>query len=196
MKIYSKNNNNNKFVFLVLIFISTFNLNNQEDNYDTISVKYPSAYYLLNHKYVVIGENGIYFYNREFTFYSKTNFTDFSLTKWDHETVSITQFPEVDDGYIIIMVKNIFYIFDKEGTYLKHYYFTNISNVEHHCLMPYGKKNNILNYYIIYIESKRISIIQFKLNLMDYSNEIEHIFLIKEFDQYGNTLEIKENSIN
>ena len=58
------------------------------------------------------------------------------------------------------------------------------------------KKNNILNYYIIYIEFKRILIIQFKLNLMDYSNEREHIFLINELDQYGNILEIKGNSIN
>ena len=114
MKIY-----NNKFVLFSFIFISTFNLNNQED-YKSINILYTSAFSLLNNTYVVVGEKGIFFYDEEFTIiYKQTNFTDFSLNT-GYDTVSMAQFPLLDGGYVLIMVKNIFYVFNNEGTYLKH----------------------------------------------------------------------------
>jgi hypothetical protein len=197
MKIYFKKNNNNKFILFIVILFSTFNLNNQEENYEKINIKYPSAYLLLNNKYVVVGEKGIYFYNREFsTLYSQTNYTDFSLFEGEHETVSMAQFPEKDGGYIIIMVKNIFYIFDDEGAYLKQFDFKNITNKRHHCLIPYGKEDNILNYFIIYIDSGKISIKHFEFNLNDYSNEIKNSKIIPEINDEGYTILLEENLIN
>ena len=181
----------------MFIFISIFNLNNQEENYETISIKFPSAFLLLHNKYVVVGEKGIYFYNREFTtIYKQTNFTNFSVNIGEHDTVSIAQFPEDDGGYIIIMVKNIFYIFDEEGIYLNHYDFKNITNEKHHSLIPYGKKNDILNYFIIYIESGEIAVKKFKYNKSNNSNEIENSLSIPELDDYGNPINLVGNSIN
>ena len=190
MKIY-----NNKFVLFAFIFISTFNLNNQDD-YKSINILYTSAFSLLNNTYVVVGEKGIFFYQEEFTIiYKQTNFTDFSLNT-GYDTVSMAQFPLLDGGYILIMIKNIFYIFDNEGTYLKHYDFNNITNEKHHCLIPYGREEDILNYFMIYIESGIISIKDFKFNLTDYSNEIKNSISITKFYDNGNQIALKDNLIN
>ena len=196
MKKYSINNCNNIFVLFVFIFISIFNLNKQEKNYESISLKFTSAFSLLNNNYVVIGDKGIYFYNREFTnIYNSYNITNFSLDLW-YDTVSMAQFPEAESGYIIIMVKNILYIFNDEGTYLKDYVFNNITNKKHHCLIPYGRENDILNYFIIYIDSGKISIKHFKFNLTDYSNENDNSISIIYYYDNGYQMSLIDDYIN
>jgi len=194
MKKYSIYGNNIKSVLFAFILISIFKLNKQEEKYESINLKFTSAFSLLNNKYVVVGDKGIYFYNREFSnIYNYINFTVPSLDV-GYDTVSMAQFPADDGGYILIMVKNIFYIFDNEGAYLKDYDFNNITNKKHHCLIPYGKENDILNYFIIYIESGKICIKYFKFNLTDYSNE-NIIFYANYYDN-GNQMNLKDDSLN
>ena len=108
----------------------------------------------------------------------------------------MAQFPEAESGYILIMVKNILYIFNDEGTYLKDYDFNDITNKKHHCLIPYGRENDILNYFMIYIESGKISIKNFKFNLTDYSNENDNSISITIYYDNGNQMSLIDDSIN
>ena len=70
---FSKNNIH--FILIIFIIIISLSITNNQE-YISFPIKFPSTLLLLNDQYAIVGQNGIYFYNKNLTIlYKKINFT-------------------------------------------------------------------------------------------------------------------------
>ena len=138
-----------KFFFiyiLILLFTKTYLQND-------ISLIYPSSLQLIdNNNYVVVAEDGIHFFDQNFSIELISKKINFSLLSkdGDNEKVSMAQFSNDNGGNILIIVKEMLYILDREGTLLNTFNITEKDILgNHYGLTPYKKdNNNKLNFII------------------------------------------------
>ena len=142
---------NNYYISLfILTLISVFNLSNQVK---TINLNYPLSLSLLDNSNAVVAEDGIHFYDNKFEEEYIDKKISFTIdNKNDLETVAMAQFPQEDGGYILILFKNIIYIFDNNKNYLKNENLEGTLNGKHYCIIPYKKTNTNLIFIISYAD--------------------------------------------
>ena len=144
-KIYKYN-----IVFFIL-FILTYLYEKTYQEASTISLKFPTTFTLLDNSIVLIANNGIHFYDEYFTSEDEEKKIELSLESTDLSKIAMAQFPNEYGEYIIILVKNILYIFSNSKNVIKSQTIeinadTNIDS--NYCLVPYKKNDNNLIFFL------------------------------------------------
>ena len=139
---------------LILIILSFLVPIISDDEQSTLPVNFPTFLTLLNQNIAMAADDGIYFFNAGLTedTTKKITFNDGQKINNEDEYAKTTmvQFSEKDGGYIMILVKDILYIFDADGNKITSFDFSSSINAKHYCLIPYKKNNNYLHYVLTY----------------------------------------------
>ena len=158
-----------EYIFILLL-IET----NEES---TISLHFPTSFELINNDIVIVAKDGIHFYNQSLVEYSEKRVSFSLLNSVEQiEKISIAQFPNENDGQILILVMDILYVFNKEGTEHKMVNLTQNINGAHYGLAPYKKEeDNKIIFIMSYIESSKIIIKKCEFNLVTDQIDITNI---------------------
>ena len=167
------------FLLNLILFSSLFG-----KYFSEITYKYLKAITLLNGNIFMINENGIDIYDPSLS----TKITgvlafdkDEKIIYDDLSLITFTSFTESDNGYIICIINNKIYIFDKEGTskYISQEILEELQG-EYYTLIPIKKENNIYYYMIGFInQDKCIQLLFFNYNDDNKTNtfiKVEPIF--------------------
>jgi hypothetical protein len=159
--------NYNIYLFIIIILTSLIIFCTNEIR--KFNIIYPLTFALSDKTNILICNNGIHFFNENFTFEDSEKKIEILIEYNDLDKITMTQFSSEDGGYILVTVQNILYIFDNNKELKKNYNLTEEINSDQYQIIPYKKDNNILNFIISYIESLQIvlSIFQFNLNNLD-----------------------------
>ena len=175
----------------LLIFINT-------DNIELESLLYPTTYTLLSHNIVIVASDGIRFFSSDMTedTTKKISFDNQIQSADENEKTVIDQFSANNGGYIMILVKDILYFFQNDGTFINSVDLTSSINGKHYYLIPYKVEGDYLDYLISYpINNTCFGLIYCKFDLnFPNSNEIIKSQTIKpllasEVRNYEYTLE-------
>ena len=152
----------------IFIYISIFILNNSK------KILYPTILTLLSQKIVQVTNDGIHFFDSEYSNEKTDKFISLNIpTVNDNYKTALAQFSENDDGYILILVMNVLYIFYPDGTRITSYNISNIINGDYYCITPYKKESNKLYYFISYVDKteKTIVLHYFNFDIKSHTNE-------------------------
>ena len=137
-------------IFLLSLFILTKN----EIRY--LYFGYPSLLTLHDQSKVIVGSDGIHFYDsnleeedltKNITFETRLN------SRTNNDKTVLTQFSSEYEGYILILVMDILYIFESNGTIIDNITLTNTISANHYYINPYKVENNNLHFIISYVKS-------------------------------------------
>ena len=82
---------------------------------------------------------------------TKTVFFEKNITdEIEGVKVEMVQFPEEDDGYIMILVGENIFFFESDGSIINNTNLNDIINDDKYSLIPYKKEGNDLFYVIVY----------------------------------------------
>ena len=138
------------FIYSIIIILSLFfNVNNGNKKIFT----------LFNEKIVILTRDGIHFYSSKMDEEEKKKVIFDNSIEIDQEKIEITQFSEKDELFIMILVINILYCFNKDGILINYAYLSDSINNFNYTLLPYKKENNYLHYIITYPSKNQISFI-------------------------------------
>ena len=160
-----------------LLLISSLILVN---NYEIINMdfprhsSYPFSYVLLDRNVVLVTNDTIYFLsstmnlNESKTIPLQNKIT--SIEEYGNSTIS--QFPESQGGYIMILCNKIIYFFYHNATFINFQDLSSdLSNRKNFSLIPFKYENNYLHYLISYpINMTAFGFVYFKYNILNYSN--------------------------
>ena len=142
--------------FIIFILVCNIHFSSQ---LSSIEVTYPVSLQLLDSSNVIATSDGLYFYSQDLS--TCTKGVDFTIELNDLNNIVMAQFPHEHEGYILILVKNILYIFDKNKNKksekdLNEY----IINGKEFNIIPYTFDNNnlILYFFISYLETNNFFI--------------------------------------
>ena len=164
-----------KFKFKLIFYEYTFFLNILilssllSKYYSQIIFKYPKAITLLNGNLFIIHENGIDIYDSSLSTKIAEVITFDKGEKIMYNNLSLitfASFTESENGYIISIINNKIYIFDKEGTskYISQEILEELQG-EYYTLIPIKKENNIYYYMIGFINQEQcIQLLFFNYN--------------------------------
>ena len=145
---------------------------------------YPIDFISLNKDIIIIDSKGIHFYNWDLTNKAIPKNVNFE-NRIENENIYIKQYPKEFGAYIIILVFDILYFFEPDGTKINSVYLPEISNADYYCLVPYKKENNFLYYLISYTIKENFILTKFKFDINSFSNKI--IFTYKnKINEYYN----------
>jgi hypothetical protein len=117
---------------------------------------YPSLLTLNDHSKVIVGSDGIHFYDSNVELEDETKKIIFE-NKLDNrdknEKTVLTQFSSENGGYILIFVMDILYIFESNGTIIDNITLANTISSNHYYINPYKVENNNLHFIISYKKS-------------------------------------------
>ena len=173
------------FLFIIYIIISLFIWSKQDPI--EYNMEFPVVLTLLNNRNAIVSKNGIQFYNQNLTMDNYKNYTfETPLQQENIETISMAQFEKINGEYILILVKNIIYIFSNDEILLKNIDLSSKINGDHYCLIPYKKYGNeYLDYFILFVKDIYINIKHFKFDLNNLNNEIENEIKFKTLTSKG-----------
>jgi hypothetical protein len=160
-------------LFLSLLFNLWLIVSNEKVFLDNLI--YSSTLVLLDNKIVDVTQNGIHFFDEQFQTEEENHFIEFSenLNGYDDlPKISMSQFSQDYEGYILILCKKILYIFNKNHTLINNISLDDLIK-DNNNIIAYKKENNYLHYIITsMITYYNYYIIHFKYNLN--SNVIEN----------------------
>ena len=165
--------------FIIFIFLFIELCGQEQDSFS--QNEYPNTLTLLNGNIIMVSKIGIHFFDSTFTTEDdskKIIFEKQITTSSDYSKTAMAQFPEEDDGYIIILALDIIYFFNRDGTNL---FSKNISDYiysDYYDLIPYKKVDNNLHYIISY-RNKLINLKNFTINYFKYNIDSQLIDNIK-----------------
>ena len=167
--------------FKTLLFHILFiliNLCKNETVFETIS-SYPYIKTLLNGNNVLVDSLGIHFMNSDLSNEYETKKILFDTpieSTTDYSKTVISQFSSVDDGYIMILLKNKIYFFQNDGTSLitNPFDLSGIINSDYYHLIPYKKVGNDLYYIISYTNAGQKKLI---IHFFKFYNNLENVEL-------------------
>ena len=138
---------------------------------------YSSTFILLNNKIVDVAQDGIHFFDEQFQNEESTHFIEFSEQLdgfYDLSKISMSQFSQDYEEYILILCKRMLYIFDKEHNLIIKINLSDSIQDSENKIIAYKKENNYLHYIITsLVNYNQYGIIHFKYNLNSI-NEIEN----------------------
>ena len=155
---------------IYIIIIIFFDFSSQEN---AIQIKYPNSLILLDSSQVIVAKDGIHFFDSNMVNEDNTKYINFTISKSDEfESLYMTQFENKYDGYIIILINNITYIFDSNKNLIKTQSLLGEINGKHYCIVPYKKEDNKLNFIISYVEKTNIILESCVFDLSNTENNI------------------------
>ena len=126
----------------------------------------------------MVSKEGIHFYSFNFTkeYANKKIKFPFILKDTDYKKISIKQFSDENDGYILILVKKYLFIFDKGGKNINMINLFDKNDENHHYgLSLYKKFGETLYFIIYYLESSSIIITKCEYNITNKEMNIHKI---------------------
>ena len=153
-------------LFLSLLFNLWLIVNNEKVYLDNLI--YSSTLVLLDNKIVDVAQDGIHFFDEQFQNEEKTNFIEFSenLGFYDFSKISMSQFSQKYEEYILILCKRILYIFDKNHNLIINISLSDSIQDSENKIIAYKMENNYLHYIITsMVNYNQYGIIHFKYNL-------------------------------
>ena len=192
----------NKLYFLleIVIFLPMYLKSNQEKILFEDAL-FPNTLTLLNQNFFLVDNNGIHYFTPEFVEDDTKSilFENKLADESESIKVSMVQFPEKDNGYVMILAQEVIYFFESDGTLINNIDLKEIINAEKYCLIPYKKENNDLYYLVIY-NLKEIFIIKvFTFNIITHVNDAiisNNYTIFSQFYEYGNVISSKIFGIN
>ena len=180
-------------IIFLIIFISLFLLYSQ--NQRTISSLYfPNILTLLNHKIIMVAQDGIHYFNSDLTnedFSKKVIFEKQIESNDMNSKTAIAQFSSEEGGYIIVLALDIIYFLDSEGLLINSKNLSNSIDGEHYCVTPYKNENYKLHYIITFPISdknyKNFTMIYYIYNIKDNSNNERGSKIIRGLVESTNT---------
>ena len=171
--------------FFIFIIISLF-IRSKQDPIE-YNLEFPVVLTLLNNRNAIVSKSGIHFYDQNLTIEQYKNYTfETPLQQENIESISMAQFEKINGEYILILVKNMIYIFSSDEILLKNIDLSSEISGDHYCLIPYKKYGNeYLDYFILFIKDKYIKIKHFKFDLNNQTNEIENEINFKTLTSEG-----------
>ena len=171
-------NNQYTLNFINILILTLVNLSNE---INPTSLVFPMSLQLLDNTNAVIALDGIHFYDSAFENEDETKFVALTIQESEinnvYKGIFMAQFPTEYDEYIIILVQNVIYIFDKNKNKLKDQNINYSVNGENYCIIPYKKNNNELIFFIIYgnaVDGKGIlNIVNCNFNLADQNSDLQ-----------------------
>ena len=164
------------YAFFIITLI-TFSINEKPKK------SFPSKSSILNPKHIFIFKDGIHFYDQKLIKEKTHIFNGLSKSsKEDNYKIVMAQFSNKDGGYVLIIVMNILYFFEKDGTFLISVDLSNLINGNYYySITPYKNEDNTLHYLISFIDkkNKKIFLHHFIYNIKTLSNKRKNL---KEFD--------------
>ena len=134
---------------------------------------------LLNKRNVVVSTDGIHFYDESLTIEDNTKNITFQnpiqiTNQHIFDSISMAQFERKYGEYLLILVNKTIYIFKNDETLLNSSDISSKIDGNHYCLIPYKKDDNdVLDYFILYVNSLDIYIKHFKLDINTANNEMK-----------------------
>ena len=160
------------FLFLVITLL----YNAKSHNEMPLSPKiYRINFISLNKEIIIIDSKGVHFYNCNLTTEIISKKIVFE-NKIENEKICIKQYKKQYGEYILILVRDIIYFFESDGTKINSVYIPEISNADHYSLVPYKKENSYLYYIISYTIKENLILKKFKFNINSFSNKIIIVF--------------------
>ena len=131
--------------------------------------EYISSLKLINEEYSIVAKDGIHFYDKSLIEnIEKKVKLNLELFNEDIGQVKMIQFSYEHGGYILIVINESLYLFNKSGNKLislENEYLHKIKTFNY-SLIPNKKQNNYLSFVIVYIESNSIIINNCNFNLI------------------------------
>ena len=182
----------------IFVFISFFICvqNDETDNDNELNatldyILYPSILTLLNQDLLMVASDGIYYFDLNYfpNYQKKITFESPIGTQTENKKTTMAQFSNKYNGYIIIIVKDIIYFLQQDGTEIKNVNLNDKISGNYYCLIPYKKEGNYLYYLISYtIDNNTFTLKYFKFNINSpYSNEIINTITISTLIMYRNS---------
>ena len=101
-------------LLFIFIFLSLFIFS--KTSYKNSNLLLPSLSTLLNQNQIIITQNGIHFYDSNLKTESSNKFIPLNISSISRPVIE--QFPIEFGGYILILLKNIIYIFSKDEIFI------------------------------------------------------------------------------
>ncbi len=155
---------------MILLLLTLINLSNE---LKSSSLTSPYSLNLLDNSNAVVTLDGIHFYDSTFENEEEGKKIPLTIEETEYEKIFIAQFPSEYDGYIIIFVQNIIYIFDSNKNKKKSQNMTESINSSHYCIIPYKKINDNLNFFITYRIETTLYIANCNFDLSNQISDIE-----------------------
>lgn len=148
---------NNISLLFLLIIISSFKFikNEEKENADLEifhNIKFPSTLTLLSQCLIMVANDGIYYFNSDLKLdeSKKISFINPIVSKEENEKTTMVQFSENNGGYIMIIVKEILYILNYNGSQINYLNLSDYSiDAKHYSLIPYKRVDNFLYYLLV-----------------------------------------------
>ena len=160
------------FLFHYIYIITFYPI---KSNQNEINDQNLISYHLLDDKNIAITKNKIYFYNKKNLI--KTNECNLLKFNTNNKYILVSQFS--NDKYILILIKNILYIFGPNENLLKSLYLEMLNEWSYSDITPYKKEidGNNLYFIITSIGSKSFIFNDCKYNLITKKTEIKKIYI-------------------
>jgi len=132
---------------------------------------------LENDDLILVNQNGIHFYDSQLVNENSDKSIPFSeniASNDENKKTTMTQFDPENDGYILIIAKDILYILESDGNQIHSLSITDYFTSTNYFITPYKKEENYLYYIITYKDDTRksIKINYFKFDLnYPFTNE-------------------------
>ena len=169
--------NYNNFVLILFLFSSIFYSIN---NLANLGSKYPVSLTLHDDNILLINENNIIFYDPSLTSILKSYDlleSEIPANYLETDKTMACQYPQEYKSYILVLVKDQLYIFDKNGNKIsKQNYTSQFKDQAYYEVIPIKKISNNL-YYIISLTAKTssppmIKLFYYQINIVTDENSL------------------------
>ena len=162
-------------IILLFFLINLVLAENTQKDEKNIPILYPSVLSLQNKGLIVVQKDGIHFYDsdkKEET--SKIiKFETPIKSEEENEKISITQFPEIEGGYILVFVLGKLYIMKSDGVLFKKEDLPEINKFEDIKIIPHKEQNNNIFYIISYKKNtKHFGFNYYKFDVLEKKNSM------------------------
>ena len=189
--------NQNICLFFLFLSINLLFPGKAENIIDESPTLYPSVLSLENKCIVSVQTDGIHFYdsNKVEEESKKIKFEYEIKTEKENEKISMSQFPEKEGGYILIIVKEKIYIMQSNGFLINKENLPELAPVENIKLIPYKEVENNLLYLVSYkTVSKNFGFNYYKFDLINKKNSLINSKIVDIFSNPGKIIN-KNNDI-
>ena len=107
----------------------------------------------------------------------------------------MVQFPEKDNGYVMVLVSENIYFFESDGTIINKADLKDIIDDDKYCLIPYKKEGNILYYLIAYNDGGVLIIKLFTFNIDTQINSVKITYSYNIYVKYFESTNVLSTKI-
>ena len=179
--VYNRNHSNKTIFHMLFLFLSLILI---EDGNSLVSFTYPSAITLSNNNYFIVEQNGIYVYDKDFSYIVNSyTFTYYEKINYLSELSEVII--KYQNDYLICLIKSKIYFFDNKGNFLTKKENVIDVNYYHPTLAPLFVKNNYYYFAVGYfIPTYKLKLIYYGINLQNYDLVMKDDNVDDDFESY------------